>query len=77
MFKAISEFIDGREDALWRDIEIKNIDSGKPEINVDKLTKNMVKAADNIELKNIDISISHIKEYAVASAVALFEDSGC
>ncbi len=75
VFKSISKYIDGREDALWKDIEVVNIESGKPEINVDKLTKNMAKTANNIKLKNVDISISHIKEYAVASAVAVWEDN--
>lgn len=31
------------------------------------------KTADSLELKQIDISISHIKDYAVASVVAVFE----
>ena len=74
VFKAISKYISGREDALWKDIEILNDESGKPEINVDKLIENINKTAD-IKLINIDISISHIKEYAVASAVAIFEEN--
>ncbi len=74
VFKAMSKYISGREDALWKDIEILNDESGKPEINVDKLIKNINKTAD-IKLINIDISISHIKEYAVASAVAIFEEN--
>ncbi len=72
VFKAISQFIEGRSDALWRNIEVINIESGKPEINVENLVKNIKKTAD-INLKDIDISISHIKDYAVASAVAVFE----
>ena len=72
VFKAISQFISGREEALWKDIEVINIDGGKPVINVDKLKKNFKKNVNNVELKNIDISISHIKEYAVASVVAVF-----
>ena len=74
VFKAMSKYISGREDALWKDIEILNDESGKPEINVDKLIENINKTAD-IKLINIDISISHIKEYAVASAVAIFEEN--
>ena len=72
VFKAISNFVDGRNDALWKDIEILNMESGKPEVNVEKLIQNINKTAD-ILLKSIDISISHIKEYAVASVVAIFE----
>ncbi len=72
IFKAISDFIDGREDAIWKDIEVINIDSGKPVINVDKLKNNIEKTADNLKLESIDVSISHIKDYAVASVVAVF-----
>lgn len=73
VFKAVSGYIDGRSDALWKDIELINIEGGKPEINVEKLVKNINKTA-NVKLKDIDVSISHIKEYAVASVVAVFEE---
>lgn len=73
VFKAISQFITGREDALWKDIEVINIEGGKPVINVEKLKENISKNVNNLQLKDIDISISHIKDYAVASAVAVFE----
>ena len=72
VFKAISEYISGREDALWKNIEVENIDGGKPVINVEKLQKNIKQTANNFKLKDIDVSISHIKDYAVASAVAIF-----
>ena len=73
MFKAISEYVDGRKDVIWKDIEIINSESGKPEINVDKLKENINKAGDNVRLINIDVSISHIRDFAVASAVVLIE----
>ena len=73
VFKAISEYIDGRKDAIWKDIEIINSESGKTEINVDKLKENINKAGDNVRLINIDVSISHIRDFAVASAVVLIE----
>ena len=73
VFKAISEYIDGRKDAIWKDIEIINSESGKPEINVDKIKENINKAGDNVRLINIDVSISHIRDFAVASAVVLIE----
>ena len=74
VFKALSEYINGREDALWKNIEIVNLEGGKPEINVDKLVENMKKTADNFKLESIDISISHIKDYAVASVVAVIDN---
>ena len=49
-----------------------NIEGGKPVINVDKLKNNIEKSADNLKLESIDVSISHIKDYAVASVVAVF-----
>ena len=73
VFKAISEYIDGRKDVIWKDIEIINSESGKPEINVDRLRDNINKAGDNVRLINIDVSISHIRDFAVASAVVLIE----
>ena len=73
VFKAISCYIKGREDAIWKDIEVINLKSGKPDLNVEKLRKNIKKTGDKFTLVDIDVSISHIKEYAVASAVALFE----
>lgn len=75
VFKALSEYIEGREDALWKNIEVLNLDSGKPYINVEKLVTNINKTVDNIKIKDIDISISHIKDLAVASAIIVFEDN--
>lgn len=74
VFKAISEYTSGREDALWKDIEVINLESGKPCVNVDELIKNADKTANNINIKDIDISISHIKEFAVASAVVVIDE---
>lgn len=72
VFKAVSSYIDGRNDVLWKEIEILNLESGKPEINVEKIAENIKKTA-NKKLIDIDISISHIKDYAVASVVAVLE----
>lgn len=72
VFKALSKFISGREELDWKDIEVVKEKSGKPAINVDKIHKKLDKDAD-IKLIDIDISLSHIKEYAVANAVVLFE----
>lgn len=72
VFKSISEFVN-KNDNLWKDIEVLNDDCGKPKLNVEKLSKNISKIA-NIKIKDIDVSISHIKKYAVASVVAVFEE---
>lgn len=69
VFKALSEYIESREDVLWREIEVINDTDGKPKINLQKLKKSGIK-----NLLSLDVSISHIKDYAVASVVAMFED---
>ena len=62
-FKALSNFInDGWH---WTDFEVLKMESGRPEIHLKC----------NIDtLSNIDVSISHCKEYATANVVAIFED---
>ena len=74
VFKAISEFINGREDALWKNIEVLNNECGKPYINVDKLRENISKTVDNFILESIDISLSHIGELAVANTVVIWSE---
>lgn len=72
VFKAISDYVDKTVDNLWKKIEIINLESGKPAVNVDNL-KNIAKKTVDISLMDIDISISHIKNCAVASVVAVFD----
>ena len=72
VYKAISENITSKDDSIWKSIEVINLESGRPEINVEKLNQNICKTADN-KIISIDISISHIKEYAVANAVVVYE----
>ena len=72
VFKAISEYIGGRTDDLWKDIEVINRKSGKPAINVERLCENLRKNADKeIKIQDIDISISHIEKYAIANVVVV------
>jgi holo-[acyl-carrier protein] synthase len=65
IFKAISEFIPKNEDDILNKIEITNEQDGKPYANIDRLN------IDNIE--SMDLSLSHIKNYAIASFVILFK----
>ena len=74
VFKAISEFVNGREDALWKNIEVLNNECGKPYINVDKLRENISKTVDNFTLESIDVSLSHIGELAVANTVVIWSE---
>ena len=60
VFKAISLEIKNKYDINWNDIEILNDENGRPYVNI---------LNQDIRDEDIDISISHCKEYAVASVI--------
>lgn len=64
-FKAVSELLNNKYEINWKDIEILNNENSKPKINLKIKLQN---------IENIDISISHCKQYATATAVILAED---
>ena len=63
-FKAVSTLLENKFSLSWQDIEVTNNSEGKPEVTILK---------DNLKekIEDIDISISHCKEYAVANVVAI------
>lgn len=61
IFKAISPLLDNKYDIEWKQIEISNEDTGRP---VAKINHDIQK-----DINNIDVSLSHCKEYATASAI--------
>lgn len=63
IYKALSEYINF--DYSWKDFEIVNNKKGKPEVNLGFKIEN---------LENIELSISHCKEYAVAYVTASFKE---
>ena len=65
VFKAISSTLKNKFEIDWKDIEILNDSSGRPYVNILKS-----KISEKI---NIDISLSHCKEYAVANVIAYIE----
>ncbi len=65
VFKAISFRISENEDNILNKIEVKNEKSGKPTVNIEKLG---IKG-----IMDMDLSLSHLKDYAVASFTILFE----
>lgn len=69
VFKALSTEITSRDDLLWKQIEVINDESGRPMINIERLQEEEKLKG----LISIDVSISHIKEYAIASVVTMFE----
>ena len=64
IFKAVSCLLENSFEIGWKDAEILNDKNGKPQIAF-KSQKINEKIAD------VDISISHCREYAVASVVIL------
>lgn len=67
VFKALSEFRNG-ESLQWSDIEILNHNDGRPQVflhnGADLIRRKSI-------LSQIQVSISHDKQWAVASAVVL------
>lgn len=65
IFKAISETLDDKFEITWTDVEILNDKFGKPRVHF---------VNENFANKyNIDVSISHCKEYAVAVAIVTMQ----
>ncbi len=62
ILKAISPLLKSKYDLTWLDMEILNDKEGRPYVKL-----NNKKISKNVE---IDISLSHIKDYAVANCVA-------
>jgi len=63
VFKAVSSLLKDKFDLSWQNTQVVNSESGNPKVeflNI-KLDK----------IKDIDISISHCKEYAVANVVVV------
>ena len=63
IFKAISTGLDDKYSVNWTDIEIINDENGKPYVNL--------KSIDFIS--EIDVSISHVKDYAIATVIVEFK----
>ena len=66
IFKAISGLLKNKFDISWHNAQVINDKNGNPQIEFLDIKFD--------KLKSIDISISHCKEYAVATVVAVVED---
>ena len=64
-FKAVSEEVKDKFKISWKDIETINDENGRPKTEI-------LFVKDN-KIKNIDVSISHCKEYAIANVTVLFK----
>lgn len=65
VFKAISSILESKYDITWKDIEILNMENGRPYVKIPEKYRE--------EIEDIDISISHCKKYAVASVVVIYK----
>jgi len=63
IFKAISPALNDKFEVAWTDVEIRNDDLGRPYVF---FVNDKIK-----QIEQIDISLSHLKEYAVANCVVV------
>lgn len=64
-FKAISKKLNGKYEIEWKDMEVQNDKNGRPSI--------LLHHSLSEQISDIDLSISHCKEYAVANVIVVFE----
>ena len=64
-FKALSEEVKDKYSISWKDIETLNDKNGRPKAEILFLNSNKV--------ENVDVSISHCKDYAVANVNVLLK----
>lgn len=65
VFKAVSESLPDKFALGWCDYEILNNETGKPNVKINGI--------DLSNIENIDLSISHCKQYATATAVVIYK----
>ena len=65
VFKAISNRLDNKYDIGWKDMEIVNDQNGRPHVNLLHI--------EILEIEEMDISISHCKEYATANVIVVWK----
>lgn len=66
IFKAVSSLLKNKFDISWHNAQVINDENGNPKIEFLGIKFD--------QIKNIDISISHCREYAVATVVAMVEE---
>ena len=67
IFKAISKLLNSKYELTWKNAEVLNDENGKPYIN-------FLNTDIEEKIEDIDISISHCKEYAIASVVLILKN---
>ncbi len=66
IYKAVSTLLPERFGISWKDAQVINDENGNPKIEFLKIKFE--------QIKSIDISISHCKEYAVATVTILIDE---
>ena len=64
VFKAISKCLNNKYDISWKNVEILNDKNGKPYVNFIDI---------DLKFADIDISLSHLKDYAVANVAVIVD----
>ena len=70
VFKAISGLIDYSKEDIWKNIVIENGKSGKPFVKF-SWTLDFLNVETRGKVISMDLSLSHIKEYAIANFTML------
>lgn len=66
IYKALSSLLPDRFGISWKDAQVINDENGNPHVEFMEFELK--------QIKNIDISISHCREYAVATAIITIEE---
>lgn len=66
IFKAISDFLTNKYEISWQNIQILNNEQGRPYIEFINTKLD--------QIKSIDISLSHCKQYAIANVALIYEE---
>jgi holo-[acyl-carrier protein] synthase len=66
IFKAISKTLNDKFEISWKNAEVLNDKNGKPYVHF--IDTNMQE-----KIEDIDISISHCKEYAIANVIVILK----
>lgn len=63
IYKAISSQLENKHSIEWKNMEILNDNNGRPVIQIHN---------SNLKIDTIDVSLSHCKEYAIATVIVIF-----
>ena len=64
IFKAVSDSLGDKYELAWKDYEILHDKNGRPVANISKISD---------KIQDVEVSLSHCKEYAVANVIVLFK----